>query len=81
MENDPDLSLNIKEYKDKLLDYAINQLNQEQRNCIELFYLQQKNYQEVACITGYDIGKVKSYIQNVKRNLKLLMEAAIRQYE
>ncbi len=81
MENEMDLSLNIKEYKDKLLEFAIKQLNLEQRNCIELFYLKQKNYQEVSSITGYDLGKVKSYIQNGKRNLKLLMEAAIQKHE
>ncbi|MBX7093545.1 MAG: sigma-70 family RNA polymerase sigma factor [Flavobacteriales bacterium] len=52
---------------------AINQLNPEQKTCIELFYLQDKSYQEVADITGFDLNKVKSHIQNGKRNLKILL--------
>ncbi len=41
-----------------------------QRTCIELFYLKEKCYREVAEITGYSMNEVKSYIQNGKRNLK-----------
>jgi len=41
--------------------------------CIELFYLQDKSYTEVALHTGFDLKKVKSYIQNGKRNLKILL--------
>jgi DNA-directed RNA polymerase specialized sigma24 family protein len=39
-----------------------------------LFFLHKKSYQEVADITGYDLGKVKSYIQNGKRNLRIYLE-------
>lgn len=74
MENEYDLSLNIKEDKTNLLQKAISNLKEEQRTCIELFYYQQKPYQEVASITGYDLNKVKSAIQNGKRNLKIFME-------
>ena len=49
-------------------------LPEEQRISVDLFYLQQKCYKEVADITGYDVNKVKSYIQNGKRNLKICME-------
>ena len=49
-------------------------LPDEQRISVDLFYLQQKCYKEVAEITGYDVNKVKSYIQNGKRNLKICME-------
>ena len=52
------------------LEYALKQLGTEQRRCLELFYLQQKCYQEVADETGYSMKQVKSYIQNGKRNLK-----------
>lgn len=55
------------------LPEAISHLNTEQRICIELFYLQQKSYVEVADATGYDLKQVKSYIQNGKRNLKILL--------
>lgn len=74
MENEPNLTLNIQEEQSELLRQAISNLNEEQRTCIELFYYKQKPYQEVASISGYDLNKVKSAIQNGKRNLKLFME-------
>jgi len=55
------------------LPAALSQLNAEQKACIELFYLQDKNYQEVAEATGYTLNQVKSYIQNGKRNLKIAL--------
>ena len=73
MENDFVLHLdneNDTETKLKHLDDGIKDLNDEQRICIELFYLQEKCYQEVAEMTGYTMNQVKSYIQNGKRNLK-----------
>lgn len=55
------------------LELCIDQLKEEQKNCIVLFYLQNKSYVEVAEITGYSMKEVKSYLQNGKRNLKILM--------
>lgn len=55
------------------LPEALNQLNAEQKVCLELFYLQDKSYQEVADATGYNLNQVKSYIQNGKRNLKIVL--------
>ena len=52
------------------LEEALKLLNEEQRRCLELFYLQQKSYQEVSDLTGFNMKQVKSYIQNGKRNLK-----------
>ncbi|MFP5471657.1 MAG: RNA polymerase sigma factor [Bacteroidia bacterium] len=63
----------LKEEQLSGLEKAINQLNEEQKLCIELFYLQEKCYQEVAETTGYTLKQVKSYIQNGKRNLKLIL--------
>lgn len=57
-----------------LLEEGIGFLNREQKRCIELFYLDDKSYQEVAELTGYDMNQVKSYIQNGKRNLKIYLE-------
>ncbi|MEL6256624.1 MAG: sigma-70 family RNA polymerase sigma factor [Bacteroidota bacterium] len=56
------------------LEEAITRLNEGQQECIKLFYLQKKSYVEVAEMTGYDLKKVKSYIQNGKRNLKKHLE-------
>ena len=66
---------NEKEVKLTKLEEAMTHLKDEQRICIELFYIKEKCYNEVAEITGYDIKKVKSYIQNGKRNLANLMSA------
>jgi RNA polymerase sigma-70 factor (ECF subfamily) len=49
-------------------------LNEGQRRCIELVYLQEKSYVEVCKITGYTDKQVKSYVQNGKRNLRIKLE-------
>jgi RNA polymerase sigma-70 factor (ECF subfamily) len=46
----------------------------EQQETVKLFYLESKCYNEIAEITGFDWNKVRSYIQNGKRNLKICME-------
>jgi RNA polymerase sigma-70 factor (ECF subfamily) len=56
------------------LEKCLETLSTEQKKCVQLFYLQEKCYQEVSSATGYDLLKVKSYIQNGKRNLKICME-------
>lgn len=56
------------------MQQAIEELNQEQRSCITLFYLEKKSYQETSEITGYSIHQVKSFIQNGKRNLKIKIQ-------
>jgi RNA polymerase sigma-70 factor (ECF subfamily) len=57
-----------------LLEKAIEELNPEQKICVTLFYLQKMSYQQVADKTGYSLMQVKSYIQNGKRNLKIVLE-------
>ena len=62
-----------KEHLLENMSLALEQLNKEQRDCIKLFYLQKCSYQEIAAKTGYSLLQIKSYIQNGKRNLKLLL--------
>lgn len=62
----------------RFLEQNMARLKENQRRCIELFYLKERSYQEVADATGYSLNEVKSYIQNGKRNLKLLIEEQIR---
>ena len=57
------------------LEVALAQLNYEQRTCIELFYLQNLTYQQIAVKTNYSLLQVKSHIQNGRRNLKIKIEA------
>ena len=63
--------------KDKTLDLlatALQQLNNEQQQCVTLFYLEKKSYQEIAEQSRFSVMQVKSHIQNGKRNLKIIME-------
>lgn len=62
------------EEKLSIMEKCIQKLPIEQKVTISLFYLDQKCYKEVSDITGYDLNKVKSYIQNGKRNLKICIE-------
>ncbi|MGC3945847.1 MAG: sigma-70 family RNA polymerase sigma factor [Chryseolinea sp.] len=57
------------------LENCIQKLVPEQQQCVSLFYLEQKCYKDIVSLTGYDDNKVKSYIQNGKRNLKICMES------
>jgi RNA polymerase sigma-70 factor (ECF subfamily) len=56
------------------LEKCIETLIEEQKACVTLFYLQHRCYQEITELTGYELKKVKSYIQNGKRNLKICMD-------
>lgn len=58
----------------ELMTLCLQELNNEQKQCVTLFYLDKRSYQEIAEITGYSLMQVKSYIQNGKRNLKILLE-------
>ena len=53
---------------------AIGRLSEDQKTCIEMFYLQDLSYKDISDKTGYTHNQVKSYIQNGKRNLKIILE-------
>ena len=69
LEDDTEMESNLSK-----LENCIEQLVAEQKSCIRLFYLQQKCYKDIVALTGFDDNKVKSYIQNGKRNLKICMD-------
>lgn len=74
MESGDVMHLNEETGKEEILqmmEAGIKMLSEGQKICIELFYLQQKSYQEVSDMTGYTVNEVKSHIQNGKRNLKI----------
>jgi RNA polymerase sigma-70 factor (ECF subfamily) len=73
------LSAMDKEHSLILLEQAVNELNGPQKTCVTLFYLQKKSYQEIVEGTGFSLLQVKSYIQNGKRNLKLLVAQKLSQ--
>lgn len=80
MQNGSDDDLFEKELLEEQLDLmeeVIEQLSEEQRSCVKLFYLEKKSYVEIVEETKYELKKVKSYIQNGKRNVKILMDKRI----
>lgn len=77
METETNQHLNLSEEKEReyiALEKAVDSLNEEQKICIDLFYLKEKSYQEISDVTGYTLNEVKSFIQNGKRNLKIKLE-------
>ena len=62
------------------LEQSIEGLPDDQRVCVRMFYLEQKSYKEVSEATGLDLNKVKSHIQNGKRNLKISLEKHKREF-
>jgi RNA polymerase sigma-70 factor (ECF subfamily) len=58
----------------ELMADALKELGPEQQQCVTLFYLQKKSYHEISEVTGFSMMQIKSYIQNGKRNLRLLIE-------
>ncbi len=67
----------IKESQLNSLHKCIEQLTEEQRQAITLFYLEKKCYKEIASTSNMDINKIKSYIQNGRRNLKICMDKTV----
>ena len=60
---------------EKALADCIERLKEEQKECIKQFYYENRCYNEIAQNIGLDEKKVKSHLQNGKRNLKLCLEA------
>lgn len=77
VENTEFVHLDIDDTKEEsltVMERCMEKLPEEQRISVQLFYLEEKCYKEVADLTGYEMLKVKSYIQNGKRNLKICIE-------
>ena len=71
-----ELLANEKTYS--LLEQSIEELSEEQKQCVTLFYLKKKSYQQITETTGFSLMQVKSYIQNGKRNLRMLLEKKLK---
>ena len=56
------------------MENGLNQLKIEHRTAIQLFYIEEKSYVDISAIQGWDLKMVKSYIQNAKRNLKIILQ-------
>ena len=71
-----ELLANEKTYS--LLEQSIEELSEEQKQCVTLFYLKKNSYQQITQTTGFSLMQVKSYIQNGKRNLRMLLEKKLK---
>jgi RNA polymerase sigma-70 factor (ECF subfamily) len=56
------------------LQRCLDELPDHQRASVEMFYFEEKSYKEIAELIREEIGKVRSFIQNGRRNLKLCLE-------
>jgi RNA polymerase sigma factor (sigma-70 family) len=77
MQTAEDRHLNDKMEKEARLDRlsaCIETLSTEQQTAVRLFYLENKCYKEIETITGLEGNKVRSHIQNGRRNLKICMQ-------
>lgn len=66
-----------KEWQLQQMTKCIETLVAEQKRAVELFYLEEKCYNQITEITGLDWNKVRSLIQNGRRNLKICMDKAV----
>jgi RNA polymerase sigma factor (sigma-70 family) len=64
----------MKEIQLQLLEKSIELLKPEQKICITLFYIKELSYQEISDELNIPLMKVKSAIQNGKRNIKIQLE-------
>lgn len=77
MQNEETVHLNgvmEKEEHFKQLNFCMDQLVPEQKHVVALFYLEGKCYNEITTLTGIEWKKVRSFIQNGRRNLKICMD-------
>ncbi|HEX5668644.1 MAG TPA: sigma-70 family RNA polymerase sigma factor [Chitinophagaceae bacterium] len=77
MQSEEDIHLNGVMEKEKHLndlEDCLNRLPDEQQRSVRLFYLENKCYNEISDITGMEWNRVRSHIQNGRRNLKICMD-------
>ena len=60
--------------QNKRLRECVERLKNEQKDCVQLFFFENRSYREIAALMSLDEKKVKSHLQNGKRNLKICLE-------
>jgi RNA polymerase sigma factor (sigma-70 family) len=56
------------------LERCLAALVEQQRQCVTWFYYEDKSYKEIADLLAEELGKVRSHIQNGRRNLRICLE-------
>ncbi len=59
------------------MEKCLETLSPDQEKTVRLFYLENKCYKDIADETGIEWNKVRSFIQNGRRNLKICMEKTL----
>ena len=84
-ETDIDFFDNLQEKEDEIhekinkeiqlnqIQKGLEKLKPDQKKALKLFYLNERSYVQIAEETGWELKKVKSELQNGKRNLKLIL--------
>lgn len=81
MENDGFAALfNTLPSMEQEVEKAVGRLGDDQKLCIQLFFYEDKSYREIAAETGFTEKQVKSYLQNGKRNLRIMLEKELRKH-
>lgn len=60
------------------LKQCMEKLPEEQKVSITRFFMEEMSYADIVETTGYSLSRVKSYIQNGKRNLKICIEKQVK---
>jgi RNA polymerase sigma factor (sigma-70 family) len=77
MQSEEEIHLNGVMEKEKHLndlEECLDRLPDDQQRSVRLFYLESKCYNEISAITGMEWNRVRSHIQNGRRNLKICMD-------
>ncbi len=70
----PTIQIEEEDWTKEALSDCINGLPDHQKQCIKAFYLNNQTYKDIAGDLQLELGKVRSYIQNGRRNLKICIE-------
>lgn len=73
------LDTEVDDAKIEALNFCMQTLGVEQKKSIQLFYYDEKSYADIVELTGFALNKVKSYIQNAKRNLLLCVNKRLKE--
>lgn len=77
MQSEEEIHLNGVLEKEKHLndlEDCLQSLVDEQQRTVRMFYLDNKCYNEIAEMTGMEWNRIRSHIQNGRRNLKICMD-------
>jgi RNA polymerase sigma-70 factor, ECF subfamily len=75
MENEDFLRHINEDSEEMKVQIALKQLKPDQRRCMELFFYKDMSYKEIEEKTEFTVKQIKSFLQNGKRKLKLILES------